>query len=157
MKKFTYTINFNYEFHAERKGAKYTVEGLHKNGGQFLEYAVKKHWGYSEDCPATAYNEGSDIPEINASVKSSKFSLACIYNDDFDSILDEYFSKVSSTLWIYVVKIDEQIAEYRMSESEFKAFVKKFGRLTRESKSDKKKIQGMATSSKMIEWFEARV
>lgn len=157
MTKITYTNTLAYEYHPERKGAKYTVDGRNKNGGQLIEMAIKHHHGYNEECPATLYDKGSDIPELKASVKSSKFSLACIYNDDFDEILKEYFNKVHSTLWIYAVKIDEEITEYRMNKEEFTEFVKTFGRLTKESGCNKMKIQGLATSGKMIKWFEARV
>jgi hypothetical protein len=101
---------------------------------------------------------GSDIEELNASVKSSGASLACLYGSDKAEIVREYFARVHSTMWIYVVEVDSEFWLYQMNAEEFRAMLEEFSGLARESgKEIRYKLRLKKTSSKMVKWLEERV
>lgn len=157
MKKFTYTNTMPYMYDPTHARAHYNINGKYANRGEFCESVAKFHRGLDYITnPATSYDEGSDIESLNASVKSSGASLACIYGD-FDSILATYFTNVHSTLWIYMTIIDEEVIEYHMDKTEFLLFVQTFGVLAKESGSDLTKIRFKAESNKMLQWFESQI
>ena len=157
MKKFTYTNNMPYTYDPTHARAHYNINGKYANRGEFCESVAKFHRGLEYvSNPATSYDEGSDIESLNASVKSSGASLACVYGD-FDSILRTYFANVHSTLWIYITIIDENVIEYHMNKEEFKNFVIEFGTLAKESGSDLTKIRFKKESQKMLKWFEDQI
>lgn len=159
MKKITYTIKLNYEYTPEHKGAPYLIDGIkHANAGELIESIMKHERGLNYRVnPATKYNEGSDIEEENASVKSSGASLACIYGEDFNEILSTYFADVHSTKWYYGVIVDDTLTEYHMDKKEFRNFLEMFGGLVKDSGKDRKKVRIKKTSTKMIKWFEDRL
>lgn len=68
------------------------------------------------------FNEGSDIPELNVSVKAERFTLALNVNGDTvaEQIVD-YLNRVHSTGWIYVSKNGYG---YGMNKAEFTEFLK---------------------------------
>lgn len=161
MKKIEYRVEipFIYDGH---KGAPYSFDGglTHKNGGEFCESVAKHHRGLDYIVnPATSFSEGSDIESLKASVKSSGASLACLYGTDKEKILDEYFLKVHSTLWIYMVNIDnESMIEYHMNADEFRTFLNEWSGLAKESGGKNLyKVRIKKTSGKMIKWLEERV
>lgn len=159
MNKYEYTNTMPYIYNAERAGAKYTMDGgkTWKNHGEFLESVAKFHRGLEYLVnPATSYDCGSDIEEMNASVKSSGASLASVYGNSFAQIADTYFANVHSNLWIYMVNTDEEIIEYHMNASEFRKFIEKWGVLAKESGSHLTKIRMKKTSGKMIAWLEEK-
>jgi hypothetical protein len=156
MKKLTYLNPVRFDYNP-RAGAHYTVNGHHYNVGQLLETVVKVEHGFNSEIPATSFDEASDIPELNASVKSSGFSLACVYGESKESIIAEYFSRVKSTMWIYVSMIDETIYEYRMNKTEFAEFLEQFGYLTKETGMNCYKVRGKHESIKMLRWLDERV
>lgn len=160
MKKMSYEITMPYSYNPEKKGAKYSMDGgvTYKNKGEWIESIMKFSRGLDYMVnPATSFDNGSDIEEINASVKSSGASLACVYGDNMESILNEYFSRVHSTLWIYGVVIEDTIYEYHMNATEFREFLKNWAGLTKESGSENIKVRIKKTSGKMIKWIEERV
>ena len=142
MKKYEYANTMNYIFDNERRGSKYSMDNgeTFKNHGEFLESVAKFHRGLEYLVnPATSYDTGSDIEEINASVKSSNASLACIYGNTKEQIIEEYFKNVHSTLWIFMVDIDEQITEYHMNAEEFKEFLEEWATTAVEKKKSLRK------------------
>lgn len=160
MKKYEYTNTMNYIYEADRRGSKYSLDGgkTYKNHGEWCESVAKYHRGLEYLInPATSYDTGSDIEEMNASVKSSNASLACIYGNTKEQIIEEYFKNVHSTLWIYIVNMDEQIAEYHMNAEEFKAFLNEWATTAVESGSHLTKVRIKKTSGKMIKWLEERI
>lgn len=160
MKKYEYTNTMNYIFDNERKGSKYSMDNRNswKNHGEFLESVAKFHRGLEYLVnPATSYDTGSDIEEINASVKSSNASLACIYGNTKEQIIEEYFKNVHSTLWIFMVDVDEQIIEYHMNAKEFKEFLEEWATTAVESGSHLTKVRIKKTSGKMVKWLEEKI
>ena len=159
MKKTTYNCPIVYRYEPTKAGAKYSIDGIrYCNLGQLLESIAKAHRGLEYfNNPTTKWNEGSDIESEKASVKSGKASLATIYGESVEAILDIFCQGVASEKFIYMVMIDNQVSEYEMNLAEFREFVAKFGRLVRESGSTKTKIQLLQTSHKTIAYLEERV
>ena len=159
MKKTVYENPMSYEYNAERRGAKYNINGKWANHGEFLESVAKCHRGLDYIInPNTSYDTGSDIESEQASVKSSGATLACIFGNSKEEILQEYFEKVASTKWIWIVNVDEEITEYEMNRKEFKEFAEEWSQLVLESsKTKRRKVRFKTASGKMIQWFEERV
>jgi hypothetical protein len=158
MYKVYYENSMPYSYEPNRMGAKYLIDGAYKNHGEFLESAVKFHRGLDYRVnPLTKWNEGSDIEETHESIKSSRSTLACIYGETIDEILEVYFENVASFEFTYVIDIDNMIYEYHMNKSEFCAFCQQFARLTDSSKGYGKKVYLMRTSMKTIEWLEKKM
>lgn len=159
MNKYTYTNAMPYRYDPNHKGAHYFINGSEKakNNGEFAESVAKWHRGlYTEVNPNTSYDTGSDIEEMSASVKSSGASLAGIYGS-YESIKETYFANVHSTLWIYVVIIDDEVTEYHMNATEFAEFLDNWYGMAIESGSHLSKVRIKKTSAKMINWFEKRI
>lgn len=163
MIKNTYITTLPYEYtnHA-RSHYRIANSNEYKNHGELMECIAKDHRGLfiSDKNPSTRFDQGSDIMEYNASVKSSEASLACLYGRTFTEIVKQYFALVPSDIFIYVELNEEtnEVVEYIMNKREFGAFLQKFGYLHYESGNrEKKKIRIRATSQKMIQWFEERV
>lgn len=155
MKKLVAEINLSYTFNTEHKGANYSVDGEHWiNGGEFAEIVTKSVLGYKAEKDANSrYDKASDIEELNASVKSSRFTLVnMVLADSFEESINRYFETVHSSLWIYTILIDDRAHLYYMNREEFKAFLFQFASL-----NERKVIRGKATSSKMVRWFEERL
>lgn len=152
MKKISTLTAIEYTFDPTRKGSKYTLDGIHyMNGGEFAEVATKAALGYEpHKDPNTAYSEGSDIPEINASVKSSKATLVNMkLADTFEESVEAYFQTTHSTCFIYTVLMDDMTNIYMMNKEEFREFIYKFASL-----NERGFIRFKATSGKTIQWLE---
>lgn len=152
MKKISTLTAIEYTFDPTRKGAKYTLDGTHyMNGGEFAEVATKAALGFEAHKDAnTAYSEGSDIPEISASVKSSKATLVNMkLADTFDESVEVYFQNTHSTCFIYTVLMDDMTNIYMMDKEEFREFIYKFASL-----NERGFIRFKATSGKTIQWLE---
>ena len=160
MRKATYTTTTAIKYDPTHKGAPYTVDGIHYfNNGNKLE-AVINEWcgnGFGFDTKAVSFDKGSDVEKLHASVKSSGASLACLYGETKEAIIAEYFERVASRLWIYVVEIDGEFWIYQMDRAEFAEMLEKFATTAKESGSHKLKVRFNKTSGKMIKWLEEKV
>lgn len=157
MKKNTYDINIPYRYDPNHKGAHYSFDDgvTHCNGGEAMEIFTKAGKGYRPVKDAnTSYEIDSDIPELNASVKSSKATLVnkCL-GPDFETSLTTYFVNVHSTLWIWSVKIEETLTTYEMNRVEFEEFTRKWAGYD----NSRKVVRYKSTSGIMIKWLEERV
>ena len=155
MRKSTYDVNISYTHNPAHKGAPYTFDGIRwMNNGEYMECMVKSVLGYEAVKDANVpYDRGSDIPELNASVKSSRFTLTNrSLADDFETSLKEYFRTVHSTIWLYGIQLDDQITIYEMNAQEFESFLRAFAGM-----NERKVIRARATTARMIAWFESRV
>jgi len=154
MTKQMFDINLTYTFDAGRSGAKYTLDGVHyMNSGEFAEVVTKSVLGFEAHKDAnTSYDKGSDIEELNASVKSSKASLtSMVLADTFEESMNVYFENTHSSLFIYTVVMDETATLYMMNASEFRAFMTIWAKL-----NERGVIRFKATSGKMVAWLEER-
>lgn len=103
--------------------------------------------------------EGSDLPEQKMSVKSAKFSLCAggqLVGNTLNEMLNDYFTRVASTVFAYVTK-DYRV--YEMNATEFREFLETFTYFTLESGKNKKtiKIKAKDESKIMLQWFRERV
>lgn len=155
MKKATYTINLTYTFDpVGHKGAPYSLDGERwTNGGELAEVITKSVLGYTpKKDQNTRYDKASDIEELNASVKSSRFTLANVrLGDTFEESVRRYFETVHSTQWIYTVLLDDTAVLYTMCAEEFAEFLRTFATV-----NERGFIRGRATSGKMVKWLEER-
>lgn len=147
-------VNLSYVYDAARKGAKYSINGGKSwlNAGEFMEAVAKAMHGLDAGKDAnTRFNEGSDVPEFHASVKSSKASLTnCKLADDFEGSVRAYFEQVASSEFWYVTIMDELVTIYKMNATKFERFLRKFSKL-----NERGVIRIAATSSKMLAWLDA--
>ena len=132
---------------------------MYSNFGQHAEQNLAYHLtGEIRRHDRVAYDKGSDIPEYNLSVKSSAFTLmsgtACMAQD-FNGIIDEYFSKVASKHIAYVTK---NFNVFVMNLDEFKSFLYQFARLEKDSEKNggRYKVKMRKETSAMCEWLMAR-
>ena len=149
-------IKVSYTYDATRKGAKYSINGGENwlNGGEFAEIAAKAAHGLNATKDAnTRFDEGSDVPEFHASVKSSKASLTNMkLADSFDASVAAYFEQTASSEFWYVSIIDELATIYKMNAKTFERFLRKFAKL-----NERGVIRIGATSSKMLAWLDTNV
>lgn len=154
MKKQIYNISTSFHFEpVAHKGAPYSFDGSHwMNAGEFTECMVKACMGFSCEKDAnTPYDRGSDIPEINASVKSGGATLVNMKLGATDSeFLNVFFENVHSDKFIWGVVIDDQLTTYTMNAKEFRPFCENFGKINERGYFRFKK-----TSGKMLSWLEA--
>ena len=157
MNKVTYTNTMEYTYEPTHVGAHYKIGNAYKNHGEYLESVAKYHRGLDYLVnPNTSYDTGSDIEEMRASVKSSGASLARVYGNTLEQILNVYFANVHSTLWIFINDIGEEITEYHMNKEEFREFLYEFGTLARENKTYLIKVRLKKVSGKMLKWLDER-
>jgi hypothetical protein len=158
MELLTYMQEMEYLYYPERKGAKYKIGDTFKNRGELCESISKFKRGlpYLVN-PRTDWWQGSDIESLQASVKSSRCSVATIEAETYEKMLDIYFSKVPSILWIYVTIINNIVYEYHMNAAEFRKFLERWGSVDRESGTHKKKIRVREENDKMLQWLNERV
>ena len=158
MKKLSYVNTMPYTYDHTHRGARYKIAGKYKNHGEFCESIAKFHRGLEYAInPNARYDEESDIPSINASVKSSGATLADLFGNSKEQIIKTFMATVHSTLFIYIVDMDDQITEYHMNAKEFTEFAMKWANLVRDSGSQLMKVRFKHTSGKMIKWLEDRV
>lgn len=133
MKKITFTKNLSYIFNAERKGAKYSINGgqTWMNHGDFCECLAKSVLGYEPKKDANTRNDkGHDIPELNASVKSWNCGLSD--RKDLGADRKNYFNnffatELPNTQYIWVYEYGEFVDLWFMTSDEFKTFVQECG------------------------------
>lgn len=151
-----YEINIPYHYNASHKGAPYTLDGVkYFNGGELHEIVTKAVLGYNAEKDAnTAFDKGSDIEELSASVKSGKATLtSAVLGNDYTSVKSVYFDRVHSSLWIYSVITDNIVTLYFMDKKAFSAFLDNFSYFDK----TRKVIRIKDTSGKMIAWLDREV
>jgi len=149
-------IPFRYTYDPARPGAHYTLNGVNwMNGGDFAEAALKATLGLPAVKDAnTAYDVASDIPELSASVKSSKATLVNkVLGESFAEVKARYFQNVVSTAWVWVSIQNETVISYSMNEAEFDSFMTEWASFD----SKRKVIRFKAESLKMLNWLESKV
>lgn len=150
-----------HEYAPAHRGAPYLYNGRYMNSGEFLECAVKSAYGVSSTKDAnTRFDAGNDMPEYSASIKSAKATLTSVaLGDTRDEILDNYFARTASKMFIYAFILDETLHCVEMNAEEFRDFTENFSYVSNTSSKngDIKVIRYKTTSMKMIKWFEAHV
>ena len=104
------------------------------------------------------WDEGSDLPEQNMSVKGARFSLCAggqLKGKNIHEMLNDYFARVASTRFAYVTC---DYVAYEMDAKEFRMFLECFGTLEKESTKNggKIKVKAKSESAEMLKWLEER-
>lgn len=128
----------------------------YKNFGQHAEQVLTYTLtGEIRKADKVPFYMGSDIPEYEMSVKSSKFSLmsgnACICQD-FDGMVEEFFSRAKSKQFAYIT---QDMVAYVMNVEQFRQFVYEFCGLEKESSKNggRYKVKMRAESKKTLAWL----
>ena len=128
MRKETYANNLPYLFDPTRSGAKYSLNGgkTFMNHGEYCECLAKSVLGLEPHKDAnTRHDEGHDIPELNASVKSYNCGLSDrkdLKTDKYDSLNQFFADELPNTTSIWVVDNNETVDLWYMNRDEFIAF-----------------------------------
>ena len=140
------------------KRTPYVIAGKRDNHGGFCE-VEGRFCLTGKETPKdgnTAWNEGSDIPELGMSLKSDKGSLCNTFlGVTQEEILNAYFRKVASTSWGWVM-VDENtdtVTVWVMNKAEFEEFCLKFTSYEKY----RKKLRFRTTSVEMLRWFESKM
>ena len=135
-----------------------TIERTYKNNGshaqQVVDYTLTGMVRPHDNCK---WNEGSDIPELNMSVKADRFTLASdLAGETIGEKIADYFSRTASTAWAYMSN-EGQI--YIMNRNEFFAFLMLFCSLQRDSTKNggKMKVRFAHETAKVREWLRAQI
>ena len=154
MKREEYKINVPYSYDSTVSRVPYKINDKNCNIGEAVEIFAKSVLGYAASKDAnTAFDCGSDIPELNASVKSGKATLVnSVLGSDFNSIKKAYFNRVHSTLWIFGVIINDNIVLYFMHKKEFELFLDTFGYYDK----SRSVIRIKGISGKMLAWLDKK-
>ena len=129
----------------------------YKIKGQALQQdADLTYTGKIRKADKVPFDQGSDIPEFNISVKSNRFTLASNLNGEtLAEKVADYFARTASTTALYITS---ERKGYEMTMSEFAEFVNEF--TTLESASAKngggKVVRGKHESKAMLQWLASR-
>ena len=140
-----------------KKHVPYNINGKDDNGGAAVECGVKSGLGL----PAVkdgngAYDVIDDVPEYNASVKSSAATLVNRkLGDNFDEVVNAYFETVhSKVVWYGVIDtMKNAVTVYEMNHKEFRQYLKLFSRF-----DDSRKVVRLNkdAASKNLRWLEMK-
>lgn len=103
------------------------------------------------------YNVGSDLPELNMSIKSERFTLMSANlckSQDKRKIVKQFFAECISELFAYVCVDCKTV--YIMTPSEFRTFINKFCKMERESGVKRKKLRMGYETQTVMQWLEKR-
>lgn len=137
-----------------------TIERRYANFGNHAEQTLAfTLTGEIRNHDHLAYTAGSDIPEYHMSVKSEKFTLMSgnlCESQEFDGIVEEFFTKTASKCFAYVT---QEMKCFVMNADEFRCFVCQFCGLSRESTKNggRLKVQMRSESKKVLSWLEMAV
>lgn len=131
MRKFILEYTADIIFTGKRQ-VPYNINGKDDNGGVAVECGIKSGLGLPAVKDANgAYDVTDDIPEYNASVKSSAATLVNRkLGDNFDEVVNAYFDTVHSKIvWYGVIDtIKRAVTVYEMNHKEFRQYLKLFAR-----------------------------
>ena len=163
MIKYTHFIKTMPQYDANRSRAPWSYDGIrHFNEGNFAEGGASECYGFGfrYDTKGVPFDKGSDIEPLCMSVKSNGCSLACVYRQDKETakaeIIAEYFERVHSIRWAYVIRTENRFDIYEMDANEFRLFVEQFSGLSRETGKPYYKLK-IRTTNTMVKWLQAQI
>ena len=148
-------ISTSVRYDPEHKGAHYTIDNVHYfNNGTLMEILRNTVKGFPIRHDAnTSYDKGSDIPELNESVKSGRATLVNkVLGENMEETLDRYFKTVASTSFSWNFILDSNLVSYVMDASEFKEFIETWARFD----NSRKVIRFKDTTADLITWLNAK-
>lgn len=159
MRRETHENNLTYIFNAERVGAKYSIDnGEHwMNHGEYCECLAKSVLGLEPKKDAnTRSDEGHDIPELNASVKSWNCGLSDrkdLKGLGFEKFFTRFFAdEIKDSIYIWVHDYGEMVDLYFMDMEEMKAFTKACGQYY----DYEQKIRFKMCENKIVQYLDSK-
>ena len=133
-----------------------TIERTYKNNGshaqQVLDFTLTGNIRPHDHCK---WNEGSDIPEFDMSVKSDRFTLASdLIGETMEEKINDYFNRTASKSFAYVATTG---IAYIMNAIEFREFLMTFCSMQRDSMKNggRMKVRFAHETKKVLQWFES--
>lgn len=139
------------------KRAPYTIDGVHyMNGGELAEALDKSRLGYEPIKDANVkWCDGSDINDLKVSCKSYRFSLTSErLGNDYETVKNEYFKRVHSILWHYIIIDNDYLIVYEMDRNEFENYIDNFHIF---ENGIIRGVRNKKDINNMIEWFESLI
>jgi hypothetical protein len=139
------------------KRAPYTIDGVHyMNGGELAEALDKDRLGYKAiKDPNIKWCDGSDINDLKISCKSYRFSLTSErLGNDYETVKNEYFNRVHSILWHYIIIDNGYLIVYEMNKKEFETYLDKFHIF---ENGIIRGIRNKKDINNMLQWFESLI
>lgn len=132
MKKITAETPCPFRFDPARANAKYSLNNgeTWMNHGEYCERMAKVILGYMPTKDAVPFDEGYDLPELKASIKSRKCGLTerkDMPKNPADFMAD-FWKREHAELYIYVVDHGDYFNLYMMNRWEFRSFVETFAK-----------------------------
>lgn len=131
-----------------------TIERTYKNNGSHAQQALDfTLTGLIRPHDHCKWNEGSDIPEYNMSVKADRFTLASdLIGETMEDKISDYFERTASTVFAYVATTG---IAYIMNAFEFRHFLLAFCKLERDSSKNggRMKVRFPHETEKVREWL----
>ena len=159
MKAISYRNTLSYIYDENHPVAHYQICGKYRNRGEICESIAKHQRGlFTLNNPATSYDQGSDIEEYRASIKSPSAQLAHNLYGTPTQQIKTYFKNVHSINFVYVDWDEEtqNVTEYWMNKSEFGAFVRLFTTPRMDTRAHRLGIRFKQTTTKMRQWLNTR-
>lgn len=158
MRKMTFENTMTYIYEANRKNAKYSIDGGEKymNHGEYAECLAKYVLGFEARKDAnTAFDKGDDIPELKASVKSWGCGLTDCKDmtKEPEAFMKEFWERDHSENFIWVDDYADMVDLWIMSRNEFVQFVNRFA--TWDTYCEKYRIK--VCRNKINAWLEAHI
>ena len=160
MRKETYQNNLSYIFEADRKNAKYSIDGGEHfmNHGDYCECLAKSVLGFEPKKDAnTRADEGWDIEEIKASVKSWNCGLSDrkdLKGLGFNEFCKRFFAdELPNTQYIWVHDYGEMVDLYYLNETEMKEFTK----FAAKYYEYEQKVRFKLCENKIVQYLDERV
>lgn len=151
------TIPFPAKFDSTHKGTPWSVDGgkTWHTRGTASEIAVKLALGLPGMKDAnTPFDEGCDVPEYSASVKSAGYTLTCksLNGETIEEQVTDYMNRVAATtFWYIIIKPNSEIIEkYEMDAKTFERFVNRFASFDKTSGKKKQVIRGKRIDNEWI-------
>ena len=148
-----FTITTPARYDADHMRAHYTFDNVHFfNAGEYIETLCKLACGLSaKKDSSTPYNVDSDIPEYQASVKSSAATLVnWKLGETLSESLDVYFTNTASKAFWYGRIEKQTLIIYKMNSSTFRRFLEKFSAI-----NERGCVRVKQENSAMIKWLTA--
>ena len=132
MKKITAPTALPFIFDPSRNNAKYSLNDgeTWMNHGEYCERMTKAILGYAPTKDAIAFDEGYDLPELKASIKSRKCGLTerkDMPKNPADFMAD-FWKREHAELYIYAIDHGDEFNLYMMNRTEFRRFVEHFAK-----------------------------
>ena len=145
-------VNINVTYDPNHKGAHYTIDGEHfMNAGDLAECLVKAAHGLDPVKDGNgAFDKVADVPEYNASVKSSNATVCGRkLADDKAEFIEKFLEQSVANSYWYVIVDGNKVTTYKMNVDTFRKFLTKFANI-----NERGALRLPRTTTMMLRWLD---